>query len=94
MILAKNRKLTQALSKCRRKICDRGVIERAGHMTYDRFLKAALVGLALSVAPAANLAQAETLRVVRGATDAALSVPMNRAVVCWGATGWTANACN
>ena len=47
-------------------------------MTYDRFLKAALVGLALSVAPAANLAQAETLR---GATDAALSVPMNRAVV-------------
>ena len=50
-------------------------------MTYDRFLKAALVGLALSVAPAANLAQAETLRVVRGATDAALSVPMNRAVV-------------
>ncbi|MFZ5962128.1 type II and III secretion system protein family protein [Thalassococcus sp. BH17M4-6] len=50
-------------------------------MKYDRFLKAALLGLTLSVAPLAMTAQAETLRVVRGATDAALSVPMNRAVV-------------
>jgi pilus assembly protein CpaC len=51
-------------------------------MKYDRFLKAALTGLTLSLATAApTMAPAETLRVLRGAASSALSVPMNRAVV-------------
>lgn len=51
-------------------------------MNYNRFLKAALTGLTLSLTTAApTMAPAETLRVLRGAASSALSVPMNRAVV-------------
>lgn len=50
-------------------------------MKYDRFIKAALLGLTVSIAPAVHVAQAETLRVVQSGTESALSVPMNRAVV-------------
>ncbi|WP_341367076.1 type II and III secretion system protein family protein [Yoonia sp. BS5-3] len=51
-------------------------------MNYNRFLKAALTGLTLSLTAAApTMAPAETLRVLRGAASSALSVPMNRAVV-------------
>ncbi|WP_102110147.1 type II and III secretion system protein family protein [Oceaniglobus roseus] len=49
-------------------------------MQIDRFLKAALVGFALSLS-AIPAAQAETLRVMNGATSSSLNVPMNRAVV-------------
>lgn len=50
-------------------------------MIYDRFIKAALVGLSLAVAAPVPQAGAETLRVLRGAASAPLQVPMNRAVV-------------
>ncbi len=51
-------------------------------MKYDRFMKAAVAGLALSLTAAApTMAPAETLRVLRGAASSALNVPMNRAVV-------------
>ncbi|MGC1503921.1 MAG: type II and III secretion system protein family protein [Sulfitobacter sp.] len=54
-------------------------------MKIDRFLKAALVGLSLSVMPLALSAPApafaDTLRVVKKGTNATLNVPMNRAVV-------------
>ncbi|MBE9639884.1 type II and III secretion system protein family protein [Salipiger mangrovisoli] len=51
-------------------------------MKADNFLKAALLGLALSVtALSPSLARAESLRVVRTGTESALNVPMNRAVV-------------
>ncbi|MFZ7092960.1 type II and III secretion system protein family protein [Primorskyibacter sp. 2E233] len=50
-------------------------------MKYDRFLKAALVGLTMAVAPVATSLQAEQLRVVRTGTESVLNVPMNRAVV-------------
>jgi len=51
-------------------------------MKYDRFIKAAVTGLALSLTAAApTMAPAETLRVLRGAASSALNVPMNRAVV-------------
>ena len=50
-------------------------------MKIDRFLKAALLGLTLAAVPAVDMAQAETLRVVRTGTESVLSVPMNRAVV-------------
>ncbi|MFQ1699128.1 type II and III secretion system protein family protein [Loktanella agnita] len=51
-------------------------------MKYDRFIKAALTGLTLSLSAAApTMAPAETLRVLRGAASSALNVPMNRAVV-------------
>lgn len=51
-------------------------------MKYDRFIKAALTGLTLSLAAAApTMAPAETLRVLRGAASSALNVPMNRAIV-------------
>ncbi len=51
-------------------------------MKYDKFLKAAIAGLTLSLAAASpTFAPAETLRVLRGAASSALSVPMNRAVV-------------
>ncbi|QFT59119.1 Type II secretion system protein D precursor [Sulfitobacter sp. THAF37] len=54
-------------------------------MKIDRFLKAALLGLTLTAAPVAVFspvtAQADTLRVVKRGTNAALDVPMNRAVV-------------
>ncbi|PJI92771.1 pilus assembly protein CpaC [Yoonia maricola] len=51
-------------------------------MKYDKFLKAAIAGLTLSLTAAApTIAPAETLRVLRGAASSALSVPMSRAVV-------------
>ncbi|MEM6939620.1 MAG: type II and III secretion system protein family protein [Pseudomonadota bacterium] len=54
-------------------------------MKIDRFLKAALVGLSLVAVPltvsAPAPATAETLRVVQKGTNAAINVPMNRAVV-------------
>ncbi|WP_322889859.1 MULTISPECIES: type II and III secretion system protein family protein [unclassified Yoonia] len=51
-------------------------------MNYDRFLKAVLTGLTLSMTAAAPaVAQDGTLRVLRGAASSALEVPMNRAVV-------------
>ena len=54
-------------------------------MKIDSFLKAALAGLALSAMPIAlaapNMAQADTLRVVKQGTNRTLEVPMNRAVV-------------
>ncbi len=50
-------------------------------MKIDRFLKAALVGLATAVVHAPLPMQAETLRVVRTGTESVLTVAMNRAVV-------------
>ncbi|ARU00019.1 type II and III secretion system protein family protein [Yoonia vestfoldensis] len=51
-------------------------------MSYDRYLKAALAGFALSVTAAASaLAQDSALRVLRGTASSALDIPMNRAVV-------------
>ncbi|MGH1415026.1 MAG: type II and III secretion system protein family protein [Pelagimonas sp.] len=50
-------------------------------MKIDNFMKAALLGLTLAVAPAASMVQAETLRVVSSGTQQVLNVPMNRAVV-------------
>ena len=50
-------------------------------MTYDKFLRAALTGLTLTIASAPSVVPAETLRVLRGAPSGALNVPMNRAVV-------------
>ncbi len=50
-------------------------------MTYRNTFKAALAGLALSLAAVPTTSAAETLRVLRGATSSALNVPMNRAVV-------------
>jgi pilus assembly protein CpaC len=50
-------------------------------MTYDRFLKATLTGLALTFAYLPAQLPAETLQVMRGAPSSALNVPMNRAVV-------------
>jgi len=49
-------------------------------MHIDGFLKAAVLGLGLTVA-GASVAGAETLKVMRGATSSSLQVPMNRAVV-------------
>ncbi|WP_432447931.1 type II and III secretion system protein family protein [Aliiroseovarius marinus] len=50
-------------------------------MKIDRFIKAALVGLAFGVASAPIGTSAETLRVMSGGPSSALKVPMNRAVV-------------
>ncbi len=50
-------------------------------MTHRNIFKAALAGLALSLAAVPTTSAAETLRVLRGATSSALNVPMNRAVV-------------
>lgn len=50
-------------------------------MKIDRFVKAALVGLAFGLASAPISAGAETLRVMSGGPSSALKVPMNRAVV-------------
>lgn len=58
-----------------------GVITEAGHMTYDKFMKAALMGLFVATSSVPAAVSAETLRVMRGAPSSALNVPMNRAVV-------------
>ena len=51
-------------------------------MKIDGLMKAALTGLALTMAPiTVDMASAETLRVVRESTSRTLNVPMNRAVV-------------
>lgn len=51
-------------------------------MKYGSFLRSALLGLAVGIAPVATgFAQADTLRVVRSGTSSTLAVPMNRAVV-------------
>ena len=50
-------------------------------MTLNRFIKAAVVGFALTTTSIPTGASAETLRVLRGAPSTELSVPMNRAVV-------------
>lgn len=50
-------------------------------MTYDRFMKAAVTGLALAFTSIPATLPAETLQVMRGAPSSALNVPMNRAVV-------------
>jgi len=50
-------------------------------MKIDKFIKAALVGFVISASTVPMAAEAETLRVMRGATSSALKVPMNRAVV-------------
>jgi len=49
-------------------------------MIYKTFMKAALLGLAVSTANVTST-NAETLQVMRGAPSSALNVPMNRAVV-------------
>ena len=80
--LAKFRKDAQDDTAAGKKIRSRGVIEKAGHMKIDGFLKAALLGWAFVAAPLVPTpASAELLRVVRRGTEAALDVPMNRAVV-------------
>lgn len=50
-------------------------------MKYTSILKATLAGLTLAIAPAPAMLSAETLQVMQGATQRALEVPMNRAVV-------------
>ncbi|HSG36030.1 MAG TPA: type II and III secretion system protein family protein [Paracoccaceae bacterium] len=50
-------------------------------MKYTSILKATLTGLTLALAPAPAMLSAETLQVMQGATQSALEVPMNRAVV-------------
>ena len=50
-------------------------------MKYKNILKATLTGLTLALAPAPAMLSAETLQVMQGATQSALEVPMNRAVV-------------
>ncbi|MFW8596204.1 type II and III secretion system protein family protein [Cribrihabitans neustonicus] len=50
-------------------------------MGIRRFVAAALIGLSLLAVPAADGAQAQSLRVVKKGTAATLDVPMNRAVV-------------
>ena len=54
---------------------------KAGHMTFEKILKAALLGLTLAASPVAHTGWADSLRVVRTGTESVLSVPMNRAVV-------------
>ena len=50
-------------------------------MKIKYFLKAALLGLALSWSPVASMVEAQSLRVVKGGNVATLNVPINRAVV-------------
>jgi len=50
-------------------------------MTFEKILKAALLGLTLAASPVAHTGWADSLRVVRTGTESVLSVPMNRAVV-------------
>ena len=54
--------------------------ERQDHMKVDRFIKAALLGLAFGIGTP-TVSSAETLSVMSGAPSGALKVPMNRAVV-------------
>ncbi|RYG92918.1 type II and III secretion system protein family protein [Loktanella sp. IMCC34160] len=58
-------------------------------MKYDKFIRAAVAGLALAVATVPSAPLAETLQVMRGAPSSALNVPMNRAVVVESDTPFT-----
>lgn len=68
-----------------KKTRERGVITEAGHMKFDRFLQAALLGLSLAATPVAlslsTPVAADTLRVVNKGASRRLAIPMNRAVV-------------
>ena len=48
-------------------------------MRLNKYLKAALIGLALTAGPLVESARADNLRVVRTGTESVLNVPMNRA---------------
>lgn len=51
-------------------------------MKYGIWMRAALIGLAVSISPLSQgMANADSLRVVRSGTSSTLAVPMNRAVV-------------
>ncbi|UWQ06929.1 type II and III secretion system protein family protein [Aliiroseovarius crassostreae] len=50
-------------------------------MKIDKWMKAALLGVAIGFTSIPTGASAETLRVMKGAASSALNVPMNRAVV-------------
>ncbi|PIE14930.1 MAG: general secretion pathway protein [Rhodobacterales bacterium] len=50
-------------------------------MNYTKFFSAALLGVALTVSSVPTTANAEILRVMRGAAASALKIPVNRAVV-------------
>ena len=50
-------------------------------MKMNKFIKAALLGLAVSVSTVPTTVEADTLRVMRGATSSALNVSLNQAVV-------------
>jgi len=50
-------------------------------MTIDKWMKVALLGLAIAASPMAPIAMAEELRIVKSGTATTLDVPMNRAVV-------------
>lgn len=58
-------------------------------MTCKDFIKAVVTSFALAAVVAPVAAQAETLRVMRGAPSSALNVPMNRAVVVESDTPFT-----
>jgi pilus assembly protein CpaC len=58
-------------------------------MRYDRFIRAALAGLAIAVTGVPARVAAETLQVMRGSPSSALQVPMNRAVVVESDTPFT-----
>ncbi len=59
----------------------RGVIGKAGHMSFRRSIAAALAGVAFFCLPLAHSASANGVRVVRQGVTTTLDVPMNRAVV-------------
>lgn len=50
-------------------------------MKMNRFIKAALLGFAVSVATVPATLEADTLRVMRGSASSSLNVPLNQAVV-------------
>lgn len=59
----------------------RGVIGKAGHMSFRRIFVAALTGVALFCLPLAHSASANGVRVVRQGVTTTIEVPMNRAIV-------------
>ncbi|APX21866.1 pilus assembly protein CpaC [Salipiger profundus] len=75
----------ESVADCREERAHKTCISRrdqkADRMTFDKCIKAALLGLGLALSPVALTAQADNLRVVRTGTESVLSVPMNRAVV-------------
>ena len=81
LILAKKTVSAQGIPNDGRNCPHIGVIGEAGHMKYDKFIKAACAGLALAFASVPSVVPAETLQVMRGSPSSALNVPMSRAVV-------------